>query len=88
MENHLFLLFRTCYASIFLFEIDSLVDYSLATDIETSFTCFKPQYYTRKSSFYLFAVVEKPVKPLINKSRKNQAKPGKIDLEKQTLSSS
>ena len=55
MENlpcYLFL-FRTFYASIFHHKIDSLEEYSLAMDIATSFACFKPQYYTRKSSFYL-----------------------------------
>ena len=50
---------------------DSLEEYSLATDKTTSFTCFKPQYYTRKSNFYLFSMVENPVKPRITKSRKN-----------------
>ena len=84
---YLFLLFRTFYASIFHYKIDSLEEYSLATDIATSFTCFKPQYYTRKSSFYLFSMVENPVKPRITKSRKNLDKQDKIDLEKQTLSS-
>ena len=48
---YLFLLFRTFYASIFHYKIDSLKEYSLAMDIAMSFTCFKPQYYTRKSSF-------------------------------------
>ena len=84
---YLFLLFRTFYASLFHYKIDSLEEYSLATDIATSFTCFKPQYYTRKSSFYLFSMVENPVKPRITKSRKNLDKQDKIDLEKQTLSS-
>ena len=84
---YLFLFFRTFYASIFHYKIDSLEEYSLATDIATSFTCFKPQYYTRKSSFYLFSMVENPVKPRITKSRKNLDKQDKIDLEKQTLSS-
>ena len=89
MENplyYLFLLFRTFYASIFHFKIDSLEEYSLATDIKTSFNCFEPQYYTRKSSFYLFSMVENPIKPRITKSRKNLDKQDKIDLEKQTLS--
>ena len=63
---YLFLLFRTFYASIFYFKFDSLEKYSLATDIATSFTCFKPQYYTRKSSLYLFSMVENSVKPRIN----------------------
>ena len=84
---YLFLLFGTFYASIFHYKIDSLEEYSLATDIATSFTCFKPQYYTRKSSFYLFCMVGNPVKPRITKSRKNLDKQDKIDLEKQTLSS-
>ena len=59
----------------------------LATDIATSFTCFKPQYYTRKPSFYLFSMFENPVKPRIIKSCKNLDKQDKIDLEKQTLNS-
>ena len=84
---YLFLLLRTFYVSIFNYKIDILEDYSLATtDIATSFTCFKPQYYTRKSSFYLFSMVENPVKPRITKSRKNLDKQDKIDLGKQTLS--
>ena len=41
---YLFLLFRTFYASTFHYEIDSLEEHSLATDIAVSFTCFKPQY--------------------------------------------
>ena len=81
------MLFRTFYTSIFHYEIDSLEEYSLATGIATGFTCFKPQYYTRKSSFYLFSMVENPVKPRITKPRKNLDKQDKIDLEKQTLSS-
>ena len=72
----------------FHYKFDSLEEYSLATDIETSFTCFKPYYYTRKSSFYLFSMVENPVKTRITKSRKNMDKQDKIDLEKQTFSSS
>ena len=44
MENPRYLhLFRTFYASIFHYKIDSPEEYSLATDIVTSFTCFKPQ---------------------------------------------
>ena len=74
----IFLLFRTFYASIFHYKIDGLEEYSLATDIATSFTCFKPQYYTRKSSFYLFSMVENPVKPRITKSRKNLHKQDKL----------
>ena len=54
-------------------------------DLAKSFTRFKPQYYTRKSSFYLFSMVENPVKPCITKSRKNLDKQEKIDLEKQTF---
>ena len=80
------MLFRTFYASIFHYKIDSLEEYSLATDIATSFICFNPQYYTRKSSFYPFSMVENPVKPRITKSHKNMDKQDKIDLEKQTLS--
>ena len=38
----------------FPLQIDSLEECSVATDIATSFTCFKSQFYTRKSSFYLF----------------------------------
>ena len=71
----LFLLFRTFYASSFCYKIE----YSLATDIATSFTCFKLQYYTRKSGFYLFSMVENPVKPSITKSLKNLDKQDKID---------
>ena len=71
---YLFLLLRTFYVSIFRYKIDSLEEYSLATDIATSFTCFKPQYYTRKSSFYLFSMVENPVKSRITKSRWNLEK--------------
>ena len=82
---YLFLLFRTFYASIYHYAIDSVEEYSLATDIVMGFTCFKPQYYTRKSSFYLFSMVENPVKPRITKSCKNLDKQDKIDLEKQTL---
>ena len=88
MENslcYLFLLFRTFYASIFYYKIDSIEEYSLATDIATSFICFKPQYYSRKSSFNLFSMVENPVKPHITISRKNLDKKDKID--KLTLSS-
>ena len=81
--SYLFLLFRTLYASNFRYKIDSLEEYSLAK----SFTCFKPQYYTRKSSFYLFSMVENPVKSRITKSRKNLDEQDKIDLKKQTLSS-
>ena len=84
---YLFSLFRTFYASIFHYKIDSLEEYSLATEITTSFTCFKHQYYARKSSFYLFSMVENPIKPRITKSRKNLDKQDKVDLEKQTLSS-
>ena len=83
----IFLLFRTFYASVFHYKIDSLEEYSLATDIATNFTCFKPQYYTRKSSFYLFSLVESPVKSHITKSRKILEKQDKIDLEKQRSSS-
>ena len=79
-----FLLFRLFMLPFF---ITKLTVYSLATDITTSFTCFKPQHYTRKSSFYLFSMAENPVKPCITKSRKNMDKQDKIDLEKQTLSS-
>ena len=56
-------------------------------DIARSFTCFKLQYYTRKSSFYIFSMVENPVEPHVTKSRKNPDKQDKFDLEKQTLSS-
>ena len=90
MENppsYLFLLFKTVNAPIFHYKIDILEEYSLATNIATSYTCFKSQYYTRKSSFYLFSMFENPVKPRITKSRKNLDKQDKIDLEKQTLSS-
>ena len=80
------LLFRTLHASVFYFKIDSPGDYSLATGIAMSFTCFKPQYYSKKSSFYLFSMVENLVKPRINKSRKNLDKQRKIHLEKQRLS--
>ena len=66
---YLFLLFRTFYAWLFMF--DSLEEYSLATDKKTSFTCFKSQHYTRKSKFYLFSMVENLAKPRITKSRKN-----------------
>ena len=52
--------FRT-YASIFHYKIDSLEEFSIPTDIVRSFTCFKLQYYARKSSFYLFSMVENPV---------------------------
>ena len=69
---YLFLLFRTFYASIFHYKIDSQEEYFLATDIATSFTCFKPQYYARKSSFYFFSMVENPVKARTTKSRKNK----------------
>ena len=55
-------------------------------DIATSFTCFKPQYYTRKFS-YLFSMVENPAKPRIHKSCKDLEKHDKINFEKQTLSS-
>ena len=48
---HLFLLFRTFYAFIFHCKIVIPEEYSLATDIATIFICFKPQYYTKKSSF-------------------------------------
>ena len=72
----------------FHYKFDGLEEHSLATDTETSFTCFKPLYYTRKSSFYLFSMVQNPVKTRITKSRKNMDKQDKIDLEKQTLSSS
>ena len=57
----------------------------LKTDIATGCTYFKPQYYTRKSSFYLFSMIENPVKPRITQSRKNLDKQDKIDLGK-TLS--
>ena len=87
MENPLiFLLFRTFYTSIFHYKIDGLEEYSSATDIAMSITFFKLQYYTRKSSFYLFSMVENPVKPRITKSRKNMDKQDKTDLEKQTMS--
>ena len=79
---YLFLLFRTFYASIYHYEIDSVEEYSLATDIVMGFTCFKPQHYTRKSSFYHFSMVENPVKSGITKSCKNLDKQEKIDLEK------
>ena len=65
---YLFLFFKTFYASILHLKIDSLEEYFLATDIATSFTCFKPQYYTRKSSFYLFSMDENSVKPRISGS--------------------
>ena len=86
MENFLLLL-RTFYGSIFHYKIDILEESSLATDIATSFTCFKLQYYTRKSSFYLFSMVENPINPRTTKSRKNLDWQEKINLEKQTLSS-
>ena len=86
MENF-FLLLRTFCGSIFHYKIDILEESSLATDIATSFTCFKLQYYTRKSSFYLFSMVENPIKPRTTKSRKNLDWQEKINLEKQTLSS-
>ena len=50
----IFLLFRTFYASIFHYKIDSLEEYSLATDIATNFTCFKPQYYKENLVFIFF----------------------------------
>ena len=81
------MLFRTLYASVFHDKSDSLEEYSLPTHIATSFTCFKPQYYTRKSSFHLFSIVENPVKPRITKSHNNLDKKDKVDLRKQTLSS-
>ena len=84
---YLFLLFRSFYASIFNYKMNSREEHFLATDIATSFTCFKPQCYKRKSSFYLFSMVENPVKPRITKTRKNLDKQDKIDLENQTLSS-
>ena len=69
-----------------LFFITNLAEeYSLATDTATRFPYFKHQYYTRKSSFYLFSMIENLVKPRITKSRKNLDKQDKIDLEKQTL---
>ena len=71
----------------FHYKIDSLEKYSGATDITTSFTCFKPQYYTSKSSFYNFSMMENPVKPCITKSRKNLVKQDNIGLEKQALNS-
>ena len=52
-------------------------------DIATGFTCFKPQYYTRKFSFYLFSMVKNPVKVRVAKSRKVLDKQDQIDLEKQ-----
>ena len=67
---------------LFHYKIDILEEYSLATNIATSYTCFKSQYYTRKSSFYLFSMVENPVKPCITKSRKNLDKQDKIGFEK------
>ena len=84
---YLFLFNRTFYASIFYYKIDSLEEYYVATDITTSITCFEAQYYTRKSSFYLFSVVTNSVKTRITKSRKIRDKQDKIDLGKQTLSS-
>ena len=72
---------------MFYYKIDSLEEYYLATDIATSITCFETQYYTRKSSFYLFSMVTCPVKPRITESRKILDKQDKIDLGKQTLSS-
>ena len=51
---YLFLLLRTFYASIFHLKIDSLEEYSLVTDIRTSFNCFKPQYYTENQVFVFF----------------------------------
>ena len=89
MENPLMLfnlLFRTLHASVFYFKIDSPGDHSLATGIAMSFTCFKPTILLKKSSFYLFSMVKNPVKPRINKSRKNLDKQDKIHLEKQRLS--
>ena len=38
----------------FLYKIDSLKEYSLATDIGTSFTCFMPQYITQKNLVFIF----------------------------------
>ena len=58
------MLFVFVFPPVFHYKIDSLENYSLATDIGMSITCFKPQYYTRKSSFYHFSMVEKPVKPV------------------------
>ena len=55
------MLFVFVFPPVFHYKIDSLEKYSLATDIGMS---FKPQYYTRKSSFYHFSMVEKPVKPV------------------------
>ena len=78
---YLFLLFRTFYASIFHYKIDSLEEYSLAASIATIFTCFKPQYYTRTFSIYLFSMVDNSIKPRITKSRKHLDKQAKIDLE-------
>lgn len=51
--SFLLLLFKIVIASIFNFEIDSLEEYPSATNVETSFICFKPQFY-KKSSFYHF----------------------------------
>ena len=82
---YLFLLFKT-YSFIFYYKIESRKIF-LSNGHSNEFTCFKPQYYTRKSSFYLFSMVENPVKPRITKSRKNLDKQDKIDLEKQKLSS-
>ena len=76
------MLFRAFYASILHYKIDSLEEYFLAMDIAWIFTCFKPQYYTKKSSFYIFPMVKNPVKDRITKSRKNLDKQDKIDLEK------
>ena len=56
-------------------------------DKTKTFTCFKPQYYTRKCSFYLSFKVKNPVKPRITKPRKNLNKQDKIDFEKQTFNS-
>ena len=57
--------------------ITKLTVFYLAADITTTFTCFKSQYYTRKSSFYFSSKVENPVKPRITKSRKNLNKQDK-----------
>ena len=48
---------------------------------------FLKNYSGDEGGFYLFFMVESPVKPRITKSRKNLDKQDKIDLEKQTLSS-
>ena len=51
---YLFLLFRTFYDSVFHYKIDSLEEHSLATDIATSFTCFKTQYVIQENLVVIF----------------------------------